>query len=183
MSIKIKGWTIMYIQKLFVFITAILLIFLSCATTTKTIQLGIGEIYGYVLDDETNEPLMDVEIYIDQYNYLVRTDSRGLYSIKELDSEKYTLHFTKEGYKSVKISNISLGYGEHYKLNVWMIKNDGTDLSEKEKNLVSSNITDTTRSVREVFSITGTTNTTKSTKEATKHLQKKKGQRNQPLKP
>jgi hypothetical protein len=122
----------MYIPKLPVFFAGLFLILISCATTSKTIQPGIGEIYGYVLDDDTNEPLDQVEINIIP-NYLTfRTNSLGLYSFKELGPEKFTLQFTREEYKPVTISNIALGYGEHFKLDVWMSKNVETWESEKK---------------------------------------------------
>jgi hypothetical protein len=122
----------MNIPKLPAFFAGLFLILISCATTSKTIQPGIGEIYGYVMDDATNEPLNQVDVYLVQHNYSVRTNYRGLYSLKELGSEKFTLQFTREGYQPVEISNVALGYGEHYKLDVWMSKNVETRFSASE---------------------------------------------------
>ncbi|GAB4369659.1 MAG: hypothetical protein Kow0042_11500 [Calditrichia bacterium] len=93
--------------------------FFTCAPPLKEAKrVGIGEIYGKVVDAQTGSPLEGVHVWIKGETLATVSDVSGIYSLKELNSGSYTLHFELMGYRELIIEDVEIGHGEHFSLDV-----------------------------------------------------------------
>lgn len=97
----------------------------NCAPLPKTSQeSGISEIYGVVLDRENGDPLPGVRIDLEGKSTVTFTDTEGLFSLRYLPGGAYTVRFSLDGYQTLKMKNVQIGRGEHYRLNVALLKQE-----------------------------------------------------------
>lgn len=74
------------------------------------------KIYGKITDEETNEPLSNVSVYVIEINKATKSDINGYYELNNLPSGKLTLEFSKFGFKTF---NTKINYNsEEFQLDV-----------------------------------------------------------------
>lgn len=74
-------------------------IFHSCATDVN-IEETTGNLFGIVADKTTGEPVPVVNLVLTPGGKSTVTGSNGSFSFKELDEGKYSISYTKDGYKN-----------------------------------------------------------------------------------
>ncbi len=79
----------------------ILFIFIICLIPTLFAQTPTGEITGTVIDAQTKEPLIGVNVLVLDTNYGASTDVEGRYIIKNVPVGAYRLRFDYIGYESM----------------------------------------------------------------------------------
>jgi hypothetical protein len=70
---------------------------------------GIGTITGIITDDY-NAPLAGVAVQVDSTNIKSTTDSKGQYTLMNVDMGKHILHFTKENYQTMGVTVTPASY-------------------------------------------------------------------------
>ncbi|MCO6024569.1 carboxypeptidase regulatory-like domain-containing protein [Prevotella cerevisiae] len=70
---------------------------------------GIGTITGIITDDY-NAPLAGVAVQVDSTNIKSTTDSKGQYTLTNVDMGKHILHFTKENYQTMGVTVTPASY-------------------------------------------------------------------------
>ena len=91
---------------------------------------GISEIYGVVSDRGSGTPISGVRVDLEGKSVVTFSDTQGLYSIRNLPGGSYTLRFSLDGYRTLKMKDVQIGRGEHYRLNVALLKK--TELAKKK---------------------------------------------------
>ena len=81
--------------------TAILLIGLSCCLYA---QSGLGDVRGFVYDQDTGEPIIFTTVLLQGTNHAVATDINGFFSINRVPAGSYTLSSTYVGYDTTRIA-------------------------------------------------------------------------------
>lgn len=84
-------------RRLFICLASIVLLAFSCQEPIP--ELALGGIAGVVLDKTTGEPVPTVNVKIMETGAATVTGSDGSFSFRELESGRYTLTLSKEGYK------------------------------------------------------------------------------------
>ncbi len=88
----------------------LVLVFLSVLLSLSAAYAQTGTIRGVVIDDELNEPLIAVNVYLDGTTTGVYTDLDGSYTLK-VEPGTYTLVFSYITYATQKIENVVVEEG------------------------------------------------------------------------
>ena len=110
----------MYISPKFGLLSFLVLLTLTCAPIPEKIAGGISEIYGVVKDESTGQSIPGVKVILINEGKSVLSDDSGVYSLRSLITSTYDLKFTQNGYADLTLSDVQVGYGEHYKLDVFL---------------------------------------------------------------
>lgn len=77
---------------------------LLCQVQVQAQPSTTGDVRGFVYDDETGEPVIFTNVYLEKTTYGASTDVNGLYSINKIPAGNYTLLCTNVGYDTTRIS-------------------------------------------------------------------------------
>ncbi|HEX3072425.1 MAG TPA: carboxypeptidase-like regulatory domain-containing protein, partial [Ignavibacteriales bacterium] len=106
---------------------AAILIFLSGAAAANA--QGTGSIAGTVVDGETGETLIGVNILIINTTNGTSTDLQGEYLLKELSAGTYSLKFSYVSYAPVTVNDITVKDNQTTKVDV-QLRSESTELNE-----------------------------------------------------
>lgn len=108
----------------------LLLIAISAIISTgQTEAQEKSSISGKVVDDETGEPLIGVNILIEGTMVGTSADLEGFYAIKNIDPGVYSIRFSYVGYSSTIVKEVELRQGSDKILNI-ALKSSTAQLNE-----------------------------------------------------
>ncbi len=110
-----------------------------------------GKIAGQVVDAQTKEPLIGVNIYTEGYPYGAATDEDGFYFILNVPPGKYTLVAQMIGYHEVKVTNVLVKVDQTTKIN-FELQPESIQLGEEivvvaRRPLIQKDVTSTDKTV------------------------------------
>ena len=79
-------------------------------------QEATGSVYGKVIDEFTNEPLIGANVILDGTTMGAATDLEGYYSIINVRAGTYTIRFRFLGFKTRVVENIRISADQTTKL-------------------------------------------------------------------
>jgi len=83
-----------------------LLLFLSFSNSLFAFQTG--KIAGEVVEEQTGDPLIGVQVFIEGTTRGITTDIDGLYNINNIDPGTYTVVFQYLGYATYRVENVEV---------------------------------------------------------------------------
>ncbi len=99
---------------------ALLVIMLLSIGLLMADEAKIGVIFGKIVDQDTGEPLIGVNILIDGTIMGAATDIEGAYRIERVPAGIYSLKITCIGYQTMKLQSFELKSGEVKKFDIAM---------------------------------------------------------------
>jgi outer membrane receptor protein involved in Fe transport len=76
--------------------------------TTNCLHAQTGKIAGEVLEENTGEPLIGVQVFIQGTSKGMVTDVNGLYNINNVDPGTYTVVFKYVGFSTYRVENVEV---------------------------------------------------------------------------
>jgi len=110
-----------------------------------------GKIAGQVVDAQTKEPLIGVNIYTEGYPYGAATDEDGFYFILNVPPGKYTLVAQMIGYHEVKVTDVLVKVDRTTKVN-FELQSESIQLGQEivvvaKRPLIQKDVTSTDKTV------------------------------------
>ncbi len=96
----------------------ILLSLVLLLTPISVLAQEKGSISGKIVEEETGDALMGVNVYLKGTKLGGRTDVKGRYKVKNIPAGNYNLLFSYIGHKPVEIKNVSVAPGEVKKFDI-----------------------------------------------------------------
>ncbi len=107
----------------------LLLILIFLVVSNPLFAQNTGKITGKIVDAESGEPLMGVNVVLEGTLLGAATDMEGWYVILNVPPGKYNMNFFYMGYQKVKVEAVQVNMGRTTKINVEM-KPSVMDLGE-----------------------------------------------------
>ena len=123
---------------------------MNCLTTFTYAQ-QTGKIAGIITEAGTGEPMIGVNVIIENRNIGSASDIEGYYSILNVHPGEYTIFASMVGYKRVTVNNVSVTSGKTTKIDIVM-ETETTELGEEivvtaQRTLIKKDITSSELSV------------------------------------
>ncbi|MDP2302562.1 MAG: TonB-dependent receptor [Ignavibacteria bacterium] len=83
-------------------------------------MVKINSLNGTVVDKETRQPLIGVNIYLQNKNIGTTTNDKGYYNFENLEAANYTVIFSYVGYTKLTKTDIVIRSGRETELNIFM---------------------------------------------------------------
>jgi len=96
-----------------------LLLYIVWALVTYGQQTNLSTLKGHVLDEQTDEHLPGVTLYIENTQRAVMTDETGHFSLDNIPSGTYTLVIRYIGYSTIK-QEITIGQNENKNITIYI---------------------------------------------------------------
>ncbi len=95
----------------YIYTIPLLILSITLCLISTQVQAQVGNIRGFVYEEESGEPVIFTSVYLKGTNYGIQTDVNGYFSISKLPSGAYTLMVTTLGHDTLT-EKINLKEGE-----------------------------------------------------------------------
>lgn len=135
------------------------LLIIICGLVNFSVAQQTGKIVGIITEAGTDEPMIGVNVILENKNIGAASDFDGYYSILNVHPGEYILIASMVGYKRVVVNNISVTSGKTTKIDIVM-ETETTDLGEEiivtaqkpliKKDITSSELTVTAEEIKKL---------------------------------